>query len=69
MWESSLDRQWSEQVNQIQRKTWEYTWLVEHEDISYFSYKMRKSQVLLHAKKDKKKDHAEKLFNKLKHLL
>ena len=40
---------------------------VVHEDIGYFSYKMRKGQCLLKDRKDKKKDRAEKLLNKLKY--
>ena len=42
---------------------------VVHEEIRYFSYKLRKSQFLWQAVKDKKKDYDEKLFNKLKHPL
>ena len=42
---------------------------VEHKNICYFSYKMRKDQFLSQAMKDKWKDHTEKLLNKLKHLL
>ena len=36
-----------------------------HDDIWYFSYKIRKGQILSQAKKDKRKNHAAKLFNKL----
>ena len=39
---------------------------VVHEDIQYFSYKMRKGQFLLQAMKDKKEDRIAKLLNKLK---
>ena len=40
-----------------------------HDDIWYFSYKIRKGQFLSKAMKDKKTDHAAKLLNKLEHLL
>ena len=36
---------------------------VVHEDIHYFSYKMRKGQFLSQAVKDKRKDRAAKLLN------
>ena len=42
---------------------------VVHEDIWYFSYKMRKGQFLSQALKDKRKDYAAKLLNKFKHFL
>ena len=38
---------------------------VEHEDISYFSYKMIRGQFLTLVLKDKKKDDTVKLLNKL----
>ena len=41
--------------------------VVVHEDIQYFSYKRKKGQFLSQAVKDKSKEHAAKLFNKLKH--
>ena len=37
---------------------------VKHEDIPYFSYKMRKGQFLSQDVKDKKKEGTAKLFNK-----
>ena len=40
---------------------------VVHEDIHYFSYKMRKGKFLSQAMKDKRKDNIEKLLNKFKH--
>ena len=40
-----------------------------HEDIRYFSYKIKKGQFLSQAMKDKRKDSALKFFNKLKHIL
>ena len=42
---------------------------VEHEDIQYFSYEMRKSKFLSPAMKYMIKDRAAKLLNKLKHPL
>ena len=38
-----------------------------HEDIHYFSYEMRKGQFFSHFMKDKRKEHAAKPFDKLKH--
>ncbi len=37
-----------------------------HEDIQYFAYKKRKGQLLALAMKDKRKDRATNLFNKVK---
>ena len=42
---------------------------VVHEDIPSFLCKMKKGQFLLQIMKDKRKDRAEKLLKKLKHLL
>ena len=42
---------------------------VVHENIQYFSNKMRKDQFLSQTIKDKKKDRAAKLLNELKHWL
>ena len=42
---------------------------VVHEDICFFSNKMRKGQFLLQAIKEKRKNCAAKLLNKLKHFL
>ena len=36
---------------------------IVHEDIQYFSYKMREDQFLLQAMKDTRKDSTAKLFN------
>ena len=41
---------------------------VVHEDVWYFSYKMRKGQFLSQVMKDKRKDCAVKFLNKLKHM-
>ena len=40
-----------------------------HEDIRYFSYKIRKGQFLSQTMKDKKKDRTGKLLKKFKHTL
>ena len=40
---------------------------VMHEDIWYFSYKIRNGQFLSQAMKEKRKDHTAKLLNKLKY--
>ena len=45
------------------------SWQIMHEDIHYFTYKMRKSQFLSQALNDKSKDYAAKFFNKRKHPL
>ena len=37
---------------------------VEHEDIWYFSHKMKKGRFLLQAMKEQRKDHSTKLMNK-----
>ena len=42
---------------------------VVHDDLRHFLHKMRKRQCLSEAVKDKKKFHAVKLLNKLKHPL
>lgn len=42
---------------------------VVHEDIRYFSYKMRKGQFLSQKMQEKRLKHAKKLLNKLKHPL
>ena len=39
-----------------------FFWKVVYEDIRYFSHKMRKSQILSHAMKDKRKDHAAEFW-------
>ena len=59
-------------IRSIARDMWASEFLIKqfvHKDIRYFSRQIRKSQFLSQAMKDKRKDWAVKLFNKLKYNL
>lgn len=70
--QAMIDNDPSKSMRSIARDTGVSEFLIRqtvHEDIRYFSYKMRKGQFLSQAMKDKRKARAAKLLNKLKHPL
>ena len=67
-----IDKNPSQSIRSIARNMGVSEFLIRqvvHENIRYFSYKMRRDQFLSQAMKDKRKDCAIKVLNKLKHPL